>query len=337
MNIRKNKVIAIMLQVFIVIVIFASVAQAKTVTLKVAGISPIAYRGTQSLQHIKAKVEKATDGRVTFKIFPANQLGDGSQVFTEVKRGTIEMGLIFLPSQYDKIFEIGSLPYLADSYKQMEKLLGQGGYVYKLLDNALNKQGIKYLGTYADGFCGIGTTKMPNDPANPKTPKGDILCRIAAVSVYKYAAEGLGYKTTTIPWSDTFSAAQTGVCNAWLGASPQINYQVMGDVIKCYLPYNVVFDQTGYIINQKVWESISKADQKVIIEAVNAEVKDSFASCEAEDLKYMKMLEEKGVKVVRFNKKEFDEMVAYVRAYSWPKLEKTFGKEVFDGLREAIK
>ncbi|MPN16078.1 hypothetical protein SDC9_163416 [bioreactor metagenome] len=51
----------------------------------------------------------------------------------------------------------------------------------------------------------------------------------------------------------------------------------------------------------------------------------------------MKMLEEKGVEVVRFDKKEFDEMVAYVRAYAWPKLEKTFGKEVFDGLREATK
>jgi len=337
MKINMKKIFTLMLQIIVIFSLFTSVAQAKTVTLKVAGISPIAYRGTQSLENIKTKVEKATDGRVTFKIFPANQLGDGSQVFTEVKRGTIEMGLIFLPSQYDKIFEIGSLPYLADSYEQMEELLGEGGYVYKLLDKALNKQGIKYLGTYADGFCGIGATKMPNEPANPKAPKGDILCRIAAVSVYKHAAEGLGYKTTTIPWSDTFSAAQTGVCNAWLGASPQINYQVMGDVIKCYMPYNVVFDQTGYIINQKVWDSISEADRKVIVDAVNAEVKDSFATCEAEDLKYMKMLEEKGVEVGRFDKKEFDEMVAYVRAYAWPKLEKTFGKEVFDGLREATK
>lgn len=337
MKINIKKASIVMLQIFVIFFLFTSAAQAETITLKVAGISPIKYRGTQSLYNIKEKVEKATEGRVTFKIFPASQLGDGSQVFTEVKRGTIEMGLIFLPSQYDKIFEIGSLPYLADSYAQMEELLGEGGYVYKLLDKALDKQGIKYLGTYADGFCGIGATKMPDDPANPKTSKGDILCRIAAVSVYKHAAEGLGFKTTTIPWADTFSAAQTGVCNAWLGASPQINYQVMGDVIKYYLPYNVVFDQTGYIVNQKVWKSISGADQKVIIEAVNEQVKDGFATCEAEDIKYMKMLEDKGVKVIRFKDKEFKEMVAYVREYAWPKLEKTFGKEVFDGLKKATK
>jgi TRAP-type C4-dicarboxylate transport system substrate-binding protein len=336
-NIKKNKVIAIVLQVFIVIVIFASVAYAKPVVLRVSGTSPIGYRGTQSLFDIKAEVEKATEGRVTFKVFPANQLGDASQVFTEVKRGTIEMALMFIPSQYDKIFEIGSLPYLADSYSQMEKLLGPGGYVYKLMDKALDKQGMKYLGTYADGFCGIGSTKLPDNPSDPTVSKGNSLCRIPAMSAYKYAAEGLGYKTTTIPWSDTFSAAQTGVCDAWLGASPQINYQVMGDVIKYYMPYNVVFDQSGYIINKKVWDSISEADRKIIEKAVNNEVRKSFASCEAEDVKYMKMLEEKGVKVIKFNDKEFKAMVAHVRGYAWPKLEGTFGKEVFDGLKKEIK
>lgn len=336
MSFGLMKKIVITLFFVILVVFFRSTVSAAPVSIKVAGISPINYRGTQSLFTMKEKVEKATAGRVTFKIFPANQLGDGSQIFTEIRRGTIEMGLIFLPSQYDKMLEIGSLPYLADSYGQMEKLLTKGGYVHKLIDQALDKQGIKFLGVYADGFCGIGATKMPNKPEDVTTSKGDILCRIAAVSVYKYAAEGLGYKTTTIPWSDTFSAAQSGVCNAWLGASPQINYQLMGDVIKVYLPYNVVFDQTGYIVNKKIWESVSEEDRRVIEKIIDEEVRKSFEACEAEDLKYIQMLKDKGVQVVEFKDEDFQKMVKAVRAYSWPKLEKQFGKEVFDGLTKAV-
>ncbi|MDT8285264.1 MAG: TRAP transporter substrate-binding protein DctP, partial [Thermovirgaceae bacterium] len=250
-------------------------------TLKVAGISAPEYRGTKSLYAIKEAVEKGTEGRVVLDIFPANQLGDYTQVFEEIRRGTIEMGLIFLPSQFDVMLEIGSLPFLAETGEGMQKQLSPGSFVYSVIDGSLDKLGVKLLRLYGDGFVGVGLAKEPKDPTKPGTDKGTLI-RVAPLAVYKETAEDLGFRTTNIPYADTYSAIQTGVCDGWIGGSSQINYLSFRDVIKYYVPYNCLFDQTAYIIGKDIWNKISPADQKVIVNAVNEQADKSFADSNAE-------------------------------------------------------
>ncbi len=91
------------------------------------------------------------------------------------------MGLIFSPASMTKFFEIGSLPYLADSYGARWKSFLKVDMYNKLLDKALNKRGIKYLGTYADGFAAGSGNKNAQRTRRQGATKGNILCRIAAV------------------------------------------------------------------------------------------------------------------------------------------------------------
>jgi len=59
------------------------------------------------------RVKAASKGRITVKIYPANQLGDYTQVFEELRRGTIDMAQITVPSQFDTRLEVVYLHYLA--------------------------------------------------------------------------------------------------------------------------------------------------------------------------------------------------------------------------------
>lgn len=312
-----------------------SSSAADTVKLKVAGISAPEYRGTKSLYTIKEEVEKKTDGRIVLDIFPANQLGDYTQVFEEIRRGTIEMGLIFLPSQFDLMLEIGSLPYLAQTGEGMQKQLSPGSYVYNTIENSLDKLGVKLLRIYGDGFIGVGAAKKPANAAVPGADK-DALIRIAPLAVYKETASDLGYRTTNIPYADTYSAIQTGVCDGWIGGSAQINYLSFRDVIKYYIPYNCLFDQTAYIINQKLWDSFSEEEQKIFMEAVNKQADKSFADSEAEDLEFQAKLEEAGVEIIEISDEEREALATYIRETTWPKLAEIYGEDTIEKVQESM-
>ncbi|GAB6280317.1 MAG: TRAP transporter substrate-binding protein DctP [Thermovirga sp.] len=337
---KKSLAIAV-LSVFVLGAIMVSGAATPSLakdklTLKVAGISAPEYRGTRSLYAIKEAVEKGTDGRVILDVFPANQLGDYTQVFEEIRRGTIEMGLIFLPSQFDVMLEVGSLPFLASTGEGMQKQLSPGSSVYSIIDESLDKLGVKLLRIYGDGFVGVGLAKKPKDPAKAGVDKGALI-RVAPLAVYKETAEDLGFRTTTIPYADTYSAIQTGVCDGWIGGSSQINYLSFRDVIKYYVPYNCLFDQTAYIIGKDIWNKISPADQKVIIDAVNAQADKSFADSNAEDMEYQKKLTEAGVEIISISENDMKDLADYIRSTTWPKLEATYGKETLDKIKKSLK
>lgn len=309
---------------------------AKPMTLKVAGISAPEYRGTKSLYTIKEIVEKETEGRIVLDIFPASQLGDYTQVFEEIRRGTIEMGLIFLPSQFDLMLEVGSLPFLAGTGEGMQEQLSPGSVVYDIIEKSLDKLGVNLLRIYGDGFVGVGLAKEPKNPLKAGMPK-DAMIRVAPLAVYKETAEDLGFRTTSIPYADTYSAIQTGVCDGWIGGSSQINYLSFRDVIKFYVPYNCLFDQTAYIVGKKVWDRISEADQKVILKAVNEQADKSFADSKAEDVEFQQKLADFGVTIIPIPDKEMAELAETIRNTTWAKLEKTYGKETLEKIKESLK
>ncbi len=311
-----------------------SLAREKMV-LKVAGISSPEYRGSKSLMAIKDAVEKGTEGRVVLDVFPANQLGDYTQVFEEIRRGTIEMGLIFLPSQFDPMLEVGSLPFLAETSEGMQKQLSPGSVVYSIIESSLEKLGVHLLRLYGDGFVGVGLAKKPDNPLQAGAAKNAMI-RVAPLAVYKETAEDLGFRTTTIPYADTYTSIQTGVCDGWIGGSSQINYLSFRDVIKYYIPYNCLFDQTAYIVSTKVWERISPEDQQVLINAVNEQADKSFLESNAEDMEYQKKLAEAGVEIISIPEKEMAELAEHIRNITWPKLEEIYGKETLEKIKESL-
>ena len=334
-----RKIKLFMLGIFIVSLLFGAIGNTvlaqDELVIKVAGISPIEYRSTKGLYRIAEKVEEATEGQIKMDVFPMNQLGDYTQVFQEIQRGTIEMGLIFIPSEYDVMLEIGSLPFLADNYDDMRDQLSPGSYVYSIIDEAISNLGIKLLRINGEGFIGIGSAKKPENYADPKADK-DTLIRIAPLTVYRETAQDMGYRTTSIPYADTYSAIQTGVCDGWIGGSSEINYQVFKDVINYYTPYNCLFDQTAFLINQELWDSLSADEQKIIQDAVDVEADLSFKDWQAIDKENMKLMTDYGIEVLEFTPEEREALAEHIRNTTWPKLEDKFGKDVLDKVKESL-
>jgi len=162
------------------------------------------------------------------------------------------------------------------------------------------------------------------------------LIRIAPLTVYRETSQDMGYRTTSIPYADTYSAIQTGVCDGWIGGSSEINYQVFKDVIKYYIPYNCLFDQTAFLINQELWDSLSPEEQEIIQNAVDIEADLSFKDWQAIDEENMKLMADYGIEILEFTPEERDALAEHIRNTTWPKLEDKFGKDVLDKVKESL-
>lgn len=307
-------------------------AENKVVTIKLATQHPLEHMGHKAALRIKERIEKGTEGRVLVKIFPANQLGDASQIYNEVIGGSIDAAHITIPDALDSRLGVGFLPYIADDYESIKKIYKTGAFIPTEMAKMHEKLGVKFFSYFGEGFIGVGTVKELENYNKPGMEKG-VMCRVPGMNVFKYGAEELGFRTTSLPYTDVYSALQTGVVKAWSGGPPNLNYTGFRDVLKYYYQYNVNFESTQYVMNMKTFMAIPEADRKVVEAAFTDEGQASFGRAEEEDQKYRKMLEDEGVKVIMLTPEELEECASYVREKAWPRLEETLTKELLDGLK----
>ena len=123
-----------------------------------------AYHGAVDFaERVKAK----SNGRITIKVYPANQLGDWVEVYEQVMGGAVEMTMGAVPSTFDKRLAIDSFPYAVTDYEEAVKAYAPGGYMYEIVNDIVADQGVKILSTWALGMGGGAFTSVVPDPVNP--------------------------------------------------------------------------------------------------------------------------------------------------------------------------
>lgn len=314
----------------------SKVAKVEKMTIKLATQHPVEHMAHKSAEGIKARIEKETNGRIQVKIYPANQLGDASQIYEEVMRGTIDSAHITVPDQFDARLGIGFIPYIAGDYDGIKQVFKTGNFIPTEMAKMHEKLNVKFFSYYGEGFTGVGTVKPVENTTKLGTDKG-VLIRVPGLDVWKMGVKTLGFRTSSLPYTDTYSAMQTGVVDGWAGGPPNLNYLGFRDVIKYYYQFNNNFESTQYVMNMKKFNALSAADQKIVADAFEQEGQRSFELAQQEDKNYRAKLAEAGIKVVEFSKEELAKMEDYVRTNAWPELEKNLTPELVNGLKASYK
>lgn len=309
-----------------------NVEGSKQVRINIASQYAKNHPATQALEVFKKRIETETSNRIKIRIFPANQLGDYTQMYEELRRGTIDMGLISVPSQFDTRLEITYLHYLALNYNQARHIYARGSNLFNILEKLHNDLNVKFLGFNAEGFGGLGLTKNPDNIKDPNVAKG-ILLRVPPMAVFKDAAADQGFKTVSVPFAELYTALQTGVADGWSGGPALVNYLQFRDVIKYFIVNNNFFESTSYLMSGKLWKSLSQDDKNMIQSAVIDLQEKSFKISQENDAKAIKLLQESGIEVVNFSDDELKIWADHSRNITWPKLEGRLSKELINQLK----
>lgn len=146
-------------------------------------------------ESFKKIVEEKSNGQLIINIFPAEQLGSGSEMLESVKSGTQDMVLdpdAYL-ANYDPLFNVIAMPYAFTSWDHV--LTFADSDVAATLNTAIEKQGMTILGWAANGFRVVTSNNEINSPADFSGLK----VRVGSAKLIADMLTALNANPTTLP------------------------------------------------------------------------------------------------------------------------------------------
>ncbi|MCW8884799.1 MAG: TRAP transporter substrate-binding protein DctP, partial [Motiliproteus sp.] len=310
-------------------------AVAEAATLKVSHIRPQGAIIDVELKEFATKVDKATDGDVKIKIFAASALGDYTTVQERISVGAVDMAVQPAATAASRKMQISAFPYVAENWQQARKIYGPGGAIYDAMKDLYAKQDIVMLAAYPVYFGGVALNRDAVSPGNPTIDKG-IKVRVPGIKSFQLTSDALGYISSPIPFSEAFTAVQTGVVDGVIGSGAEGYYASFRDVTRTYVPVNTHFEVWYMIINSESLADLDGDDRKALQQAaVEFEAK-RWTKAESDQTAYEQKLADYGATIIKLSDQQLAAAAKKVRAEVWPQILEDVGAEWGQGILDRI-
>ncbi len=216
---------------------------------------------TQNARQFAADVKAATQGALDIKVQSNSTLLKRPEVKRGVQQGVVQIGevLVSAMGNEDPLFEVDSVPFLASSFDESEKLWK---VTRPLLEQRLDKQGIVLVYGSPWPPQGIYSKK-------PLTKMADLSgtrFRAYSASTSRMAAL-MGAVPTTVQTPEVPQAFSTGVIDAML-TSPATGVDTQAwDYVKYYYDAQAFIPQSFVIANKRAFRQLPESVQKAVMDA----------------------------------------------------------------------
>lgn len=177
---------------------------AETYTIRIAHGYTADHPVNLAVEKMAEDVAAATDGRVTFDIYPNAEIGNESVMTEMIQNGTLEMGIMSSStiSGFEPTLQAFDLPYLFSDFDVAYEVLdGEAGDVVSA--NILNNAGMRNLAYWENDYRDFSNNVRPI--TCPEDLKG-IKMRVPAMPMLTTWLESIGCIPTTIPGNEIYSS-----------------------------------------------------------------------------------------------------------------------------------
>ena len=293
---------------------------------KLAHVRPQGAAIDVDLNRFADEVKAATGGKITAKIYPASALGDYTVVQERIGVGAVEMACQPAAAAADKRFQILFFPYLVKDYAQAKKNFSGDTPLRKEIAALYEKQGISVLAAWPVYFGGISLNKEPKSPGDPDVAQG-LKVRVPPMKTFQLLAENTGYMATPMPFSEVFTAVQTGVVDGIIGSGAEGYYASFRDVTKYYLPTNTHFEVWYLIINSELLAGLDDAERAKLLDVARQFEDRRWETVEADQKKNEAKLAENGAKIVAVTPEQIAKTATIAEQKVWPEILKDVGED----------
>jgi TRAP-type C4-dicarboxylate transport system substrate-binding protein len=325
---RLSYVLLIIMAIFL-----TGAVQAKT--LKISHVRPQDTAIDKDLRWFSDTLAETSGGKMKTKIYPASALGDYTVVQERVGMGAVDMACQPPASAADKRFQVVYFPYMVKSWAQAKKNYATGAPLRKMVGDLYAEQNIHLLAAWPVYFGGIALNREPISPGDPEAAKG-IKLRVPPMKTFQLLADNTGYMGTPIPFSDAFTAVQTGVVDGVIGSGAEGYYSSFRDVTKYYIPANTHFEVWYLIINKEYFDGLEDDQKKQLSEVANQFEERRWASAEADQAANEKRLADFGAQIVPITEAQIAAIADKIHKTVWPVVLDDVGKEWGQGVLDAI-
>ncbi|MEH6495878.1 MAG: TRAP transporter substrate-binding protein DctP [Pseudomonas marincola] len=241
----------------------ASATEAAT-TLKIATIAPPKTPWFSHLEKWRDRVEKASNGELILQLYPSGQLGNEYDVYKQVARGRVDIGVFSGAVISANIPELGlmSTPFLFDKASTIDCI-----YDREMRADFEDLIGAKKMKNLQWGETGWISAYAMDDLSDPAVAKGYKI-RTAPTPMSKLMWESVGASGIEVPYIETPAALQTGIVKG--GETTILGFMAFGlaKIAPNYLDLKQYHQAGATLISQKRFGSLSPELQKILTDSL---------------------------------------------------------------------
>ncbi len=321
---RFRVIVALLVGLALFVVV--PVASAQTV-MKWGIVVPPEHPFVLGMKKTAEIVAQKTNNRIQIQVFPAAQLGTGKDMIEATVFGSqalvTEGAAMF--SQWAPRLSIMEAPYLFRDVNHMVKAI-KSPVGQEMVDELTTKRGLRSLGVVYYGVRHLTANKPIHTPEDVKGLK----LRVPEVPLYLEMARAWGANPTPMAIAELYLALKQGTVDAQENPIPTINAGKFYEVQKYLILTGHIMVPQLHVISDKVWKSLSAADQKILQEAVDEGIAFSTDMLIKQEQTQAEEFKKKGMQVITPDVAAFKKASMAVI----PKMEGVWGKGLYEKLAE---
>ncbi|MFD4123333.1 TRAP transporter substrate-binding protein [Alcaligenes faecalis] len=285
---------------------------------------------TQNAREFAADIKAATNGELNINVQSNSVLLKRPEVKRGVQQGVVQAGemLVAAIGNEDPLFEVDSVPFLASSFDQSEKLWKA---TRPFLAERLDKQGIVLVYGSPWPPQGIYTKK----PVEQLSDLAGVRFRAYSPATSRLVSL-MGAVPTTVQTPEVPQAFSTGIIDAML-TSPATGVDSQAwDYVKYYYDAQVFIPQSFVIINKRAFQRLPEDVQKAVLEAGERAEQRGWAMSREQTSKLTQTMADKGMVVGQLSEKLAGELhaIGQTMTEEWLKKAGADGQKLLDTYRQ---
>jgi TRAP-type transport system periplasmic protein len=250
-------------------------------------------------------VEKNSGGKMKVRAIGAAALGPDVQMQQALVGGAQEMmvGSTATLVGITKEMALWDTPFLFNNAKEADAVL-DGPIGQKVMDK-LQEKGLVGLVYWENGFRNLTNSKRP---VQKMEDLDGIKLRVMQNNVYLDSFKMLGANAQPMPFSELFSALETKTVDGQENPFNTILSSKFYEVQKYLSVTNHVYSPWIVLVSKKWWDGLSKAEQKVLLDAAKTSRDFERKDTREEAVRAIGDLKAKGMQVNDVSSAEVDRM-----------------------------
>ncbi|WP_353476527.1 TRAP transporter substrate-binding protein DctP (plasmid) [Salipiger sp. H15] len=276
------------------------------------------------------KIGEKSDGRIRVDVFFQGELGGQQELFDQFVRGNVDMMITWPQTSYDQRMSVMFTPYLVMGWDDAIESYSEGGWISDVVQPIYKDMGLHYFGPFPEGFGGIATKGAA---ATSFEEAQGMKVRSQPIFPLPQTVQAMGFQAVPIDWSEVYTSIQTGVVD---GDSSNVIYwdvEYFGDQLDYFVQSSHNFSTFYLLMNEGSWSALDAEDQGILTEAAGEVISAQFQAARAEDEKWIRTAQERGMEYIVPTPEQKGAWVERVRAEVWPQIEDVVGSEIMDKVR----
>lgn len=235
---------------------------------------PLSNEVQPSLLHFEALVESASGGAIDVQIFAGSQLGNEVESGKQTQSGRTMQATVMSSGAMSSFFpdyQIVTSPFLFNDYLTARAYF-DGDWHANFMKGAIEKSGLRYLGTFDDGggFVALTTNKRL---VKTVEDLAGLKIRVEENPAHVAIMKALGASATPLPWGEVHTALSTGLADGQFNAPGISTAYKLYEVTDYTTLSGHVYNSTTFVVSDKWFQSLPKEYQEAIAVAAREAVK----------------------------------------------------------------